>query len=512
MNKKLFFRILLATVLITVFARKAFEFPALTTQDAIDHAQQVLGDFQAADGHLSVAQLQAIVNTSFLLLVIPLFYSQVLKRLDKQRIWWFSFPAAIIVSAVLGIGLTHIDRWLNPYYYVSFSLVKEGFPTTNNFSTLQVVNFINLLYACLFAGLIFKVEQLFFDQFDSIKKRLSSTSSVFWLFLFFVSFILGLLLFLQFRGSGPIRSMAFMVQQTTLLSFWATFVGLFFLDHFFHEGKIRIQSSNNNIFKFLFSSLGCLGGIALIFFYKYETMVGMNYYYIPIFATGLGLIVVSSFICHSLYLANVGGIRSNTNLQLSLKQKTSELDFLKSQVNPHFLFNSLNTVYGIALSENSPKTANGVQMLSEMMRFMLRENTEELIPVAKEIDYIHHYIELQSLRLSGSETALNIDMDRACKGEIAPMVLIPFIENAFKHGVSIRDSSFIQIVLRCWPGEVSLRVKNSKHNRPLPKSEESGIGLSNVKERLAILYKDKYQLEIVEEEDSFDVRLNLALI
>ena len=75
-------------------------------------------------------------------------------------------------------------------------------------------------------------------------------------------------------------------------------------------------------------------------------------------------------------------------------------------------------------------------MLSEMMRFMLRENTEEQIPVAKEIDYIHHYIELQSLRLTGSETVLNIELDRGCKGHIAPMVLIPFIENAFKHSTA----------------------------------------------------------------------------
>jgi len=511
MSQRPLFRILLATVLVTIIGRKAFEFPTLATVNALEFAEQTLDGFKAANDHLRVAQLQTIVNASFLLLIIPIFYSLVLKQLDKRRLWWLSFPVAIILSAVLAIGLAHIDRWLNPYYYISFSLVKDGFPTANNFLRLQLVNFFYLLNACLFAGFIFKVEQLFFDQFDSLKKRLGSTSSLFWLSLFFVCFIIGLLIHFQFRSSESIRSITSVVQQNIWLTFWATFVGLFFLDHYFHRGKIRIHSSFNEIFKFLFSSFGCLGGIVLILFSRYESLQGMNLYYIHIFITGLGLIVFSSFICYCLYLANVGGIRSKTNLRLSLEQKTTELDFLKSQVNPHFLFNSLNTVYGIALSENSPKTANGVQMLSGMMRFMLRENTEQQIPVAKEIDYIHHYIELQSLRLTGSETVLNIELNRGCKGNIAPMILIPFIENAFKHGVSVQDSSFINIRLECSPEHVGLFVKNSKHTRSLPENETSGIGLKNVKDRLLILYPDKHMLVLNEDDDTFEVKLKVRL-
>lgn len=510
MNQRPLFRILLAIVLITILGRKAFEFPVLATEDSLDFAQRNLVDFKMANGHLRGAQLQTIVNSLFILLTIPLFYSQVLKRLDKQKVWLFSFPAAILLSAVLGIGLAYIDRWLNPYYYFSFILVKEGFPTANNFLRLQIVNIFYLLNACLFAGFIFKVEQLFFDQLDSLKKRLGATSSIFWICLFFVSFIIGLLL--SSNRLGSVRSIASVLGQMTVLSFWVTFIGLFFLDHYFHRGKIKIHSSYNDIFKFFYCSLGGLGGIVLVFFSRYAIMTGMNSnYYIPVFMASLGLIVVSSIICNGLYRANVGGIRSKTNLQLSLEQKTSELDFLKSQVNPHFLFNSLNTVYGIALSENSPKTANGVQMLSEMMRFMLRENTEEQIPVAKEIDYIHHYIELQSLRLTGSETALNIELDRGCRGKIAPMILIPFIENAFKHGVSIQDNSFISIRLECSTGFVNLIVKNSKHARPLPESETNGIGLKNVKERLLILYPDKHRLVVNEDDDTFEVKLYVRL-
>ncbi len=510
MSQRPLIRILLALVLVTILGRKAFEYPVLATQDALDWAQQNLVNFKTADGHLRGAQIQTIVNSLFILLTIPLFYSLVLKRFDKRRLWWLSFPAAILFSALLGIGLAYIDRWLNPYYYYTFDFVKEGFPTANNFSRLQIINIFYLMNACLFAGFIYKAEQLFFDKFDSIKKRLGATSSLFWISLFLVCLIIGLLL--SNGRFGTARSIASALGQMTRFAFWATFVGFFFLDHFFQRGKIKIHSSFNDIFKFLFCSLGGLGGIVLVFYTKYEVLTGMNYnYYIPVFMAGLTLIVVSSLICIGLYRANVGGIRSNTNLQLSLKQKTTELDFLKSQVNPHFLFNSLNTVYGIALSENSPKTANGVQMLSEMMRFMLRENTEEQIPVAKEIDYIHHYIELQSLRLTGSETALNIELDRSCKGNIAPMILIPFIENAFKHGVSVQDSSFIEIRLECKAGKVDLFVKNSKHARPLPENETNGIGLKNAKERLLILYPDQHKLVINEDDDTFEVKLNVRL-
>ncbi len=511
MSQRPLIRILLALVLITILGRRAFEYPVLATQDAIDWAQQNLVDFKMTDGSLRGAQIQTIVNSLFILLTIPLFYSLVLKRFDKRKLWWLSFPAAILLSAVLGIGLSYIDRSFNPYYYYSFSMVKEGFPTADSFSRLQIINIFYLMNACLFAGFIYKAEQLFFDKFDSIKKRLGATSSLFWIALFFVCLIIGLLL--NNGGFGTARSITSSLGLMTRFAFWAIFIGFFFLDHFFQRGKIKIHSSFNDIFKFLFCSLGGLGGIALIFYTKQQIILtGMNSNpYIPVFMVGLTIIVVSSFICYCLYLANVGGIRSNTNLQLSLKQKTTELDFLKSQVNPHFLFNSLNTVYGIALSENSPKTADGVQMLSEMMRFMLRENTEEQIPVAKEIDYIHHYIELQSLRLTGSETALNIELDRSCKGNIAPMILIPFIENAFKHGVSVQDNSFINIKMECGPGEVDLFVKNSKHARPLPENETSGIGLKNVKERLLILYPDQHMLVINEDDDTFELKLKVRL-
>ena len=126
-------------------------------------------------------------------------------------------------------------------------------------------------------------------------------------------------------------------------------------------------------------------------------------------------------------------------LKNELGQSNANLDFLRSQINPHFLFNTLNTLYGTALQENSERTAQGIQMLGDMMRFMLHENHQHKILLSREIEYMRNYIELQSLRTSASpdigiQTKIEEVLDEKF---IAPMLLIPFVENAFKHGISL---------------------------------------------------------------------------
>src|SRR5690606_35698930 len=141
------------------------------------------------------------------------------------------------------------------------------------------------------------------------------------------------------------------------------------------------------------------------------------------------------------------------------------LDFLRSQINPHFLFNALNTLYASALIEGADKTADGIQKLGDMMRFMLHENELPTIQLSREIDYLRNYLDLQMLRF-GSQTNLEIEIniqDGACQGEIAPMLLIPFVENAFKHGISTKEKSWIRLNLRCIAGSVHLDLVNSVH-------------------------------------------------
>lgn len=202
-------------------------------------------------------------------------------------------------------------------------------------------------------------------------------------------------------------------------------------------------------------------------------------------------------------------------LTYKVDQGSANLDFLRSQINPHFLFNALNTLYASALIENGEKTADGIQKLGDMMRFMIHENQQDRIPLSREINYLRNYLDLQMLRF-GHESKLEVDIqinEELCHGEIAPMLLIPYVENAFKHGISLKEKSWIRLNLRCIAGSVHLDLVNSVHpEKPAESSrEESGIGLDNVKKRLDLVYPNKHQLNIIKNDSDFFVHLSIQL-
>lgn len=194
---------------------------------------------------------------------------------------------------------------------------------------------------------------------------------------------------------------------------------------------------------------------------------------------------------------------------------SANLSFLKSQINPHFLFNALNTLYGSALVENAEKTSDGIQKLGDMMRFMLHENLQDKISIKREIEYLRNYLDIQLLRF-GKEPSLELSIqlqDDFCEGQIAPMMLIPFIENAFKHGISTKNKSWIKINLRCMKGSIHLDVVNSVHPKKAmedPK-DESGVGLENVQSRLNLLYPDSHKLTLVSNDSEHFVHFSLQI-
>lgn len=203
-------------------------------------------------------------------------------------------------------------------------------------------------------------------------------------------------------------------------------------------------------------------------------------------------------------------------LRKALTHSQTELDFLHWQINPHFLFNALNTLYGTALQEKADATSQGIQKLGDMMRFMLHDNLLEHIPVSKEIAYLQNYIALQQLRTKDAPfitIEINID-DAKCEHEIVPMLLIPFVENAFKHGVSLRKPSRISVSLSCTSDKIYFDVFNTVHpNRStdLEQQESMGIGLKNVRQRLELLYPQKHELSIRETTNEFFVHLTLMV-
>jgi hypothetical protein len=200
-------------------------------------------------------------------------------------------------------------------------------------------------------------------------------------------------------------------------------------------------------------------------------------------------------------------------LQTALGQSEADLQFLRSQINPHFLFNVLNTLYGTALQEGASRTAEGVQKLGDMMRFMLHENHLSQIPMSKEIEYLRNYIALQELRTESAEsiTIETIIDETFPEYQIAPMLLIPFVENGFKHGISLRVPSWIKLQLHHEGGRILFEMRNSIHLRKGedPEKMRSGIGLKNVLHRLNLLYPNRHEFYMHQDEKEFFVQLSI---
>lgn len=198
-------------------------------------------------------------------------------------------------------------------------------------------------------------------------------------------------------------------------------------------------------------------------------------------------------------------------LKISSKKVTSELQSLKNQINPHFLFNSLNSIYSLTL-QNSETAPDAVMMLSDLMRYMLYETNEDNVPLRKEIEYIENYIDLQKLQIANSENIkLNVH-GKVSNQKISPLLLISFIENAFKYGTDFSGNTKIDIDIYVKGNELQFKCENIIGNRTEASNKEyGGIGIKNTKERLNLSYPNGHWLAIKENENTYQVKLNLKL-
>jgi hypothetical protein len=196
--------------------------------------------------------------------------------------------------------------------------------------------------------------------------------------------------------------------------------------------------------------------------------------------------------------------------ELIREKQQSEIDLLKSQVNPHFLMNTLNNLYSLVY-QGSKKAPEAIIKLSDLMRYMLYETRTDLVSLEHEIKYLNSFIELQLLRFTNKELVdLQVSGDPAGK-LIAPMILVPFVENAFKHGNKNLPGMGITIRIMIEDKHFSFYVENIKASKSLHKINESGIGLKNIQKRLELLYPDRHELDILEDIDSFKISLKLDL-
>jgi two-component system LytT family sensor kinase len=187
----------------------------------------------------------------------------------------------------------------------------------------------------------------------------------------------------------------------------------------------------------------------------------------------------------------------------------TELKFLRNQTNPHFLFNTLNNIYALA-RKKSDDTADVVMKLSKLLRFMLYETQKKYIPICDEIKMLGDYLELEKIRYNQRlKISFETTVDEPAK-PIAPLLLLPFVENAFKHGASeTRFDSFICIELSLHRSQLNFTVKNSKENGDTERTADN-IGLTNVRRQLELMYED-YTLEVKNEISSFYIKLMLNL-
>ena len=197
------------------------------------------------------------------------------------------------------------------------------------------------------------------------------------------------------------------------------------------------------------------------------------------------------------------------SLRLAKENAELEFNFLKSQINPHFLFNSLNNIYGLILNNEKEKSARIVARLSEFLRYSLYDWTQDLVPVEKEIQLLKDYIELESIRVNHTKVNFRHDSDGSVE-KIASLLLIPLIENAFKYSPD-NDSAYIDIQLYIQSKKLHFSIENSVDPDRQLKSK-GGIGLTNFKKRLELYYPYTYDYTVKNNETVYSAFLNINLI
>ncbi|MDD4150139.1 MAG: histidine kinase, partial [Bacteroidales bacterium] len=197
--------------------------------------------------------------------------------------------------------------------------------------------------------------------------------------------------------------------------------------------------------------------------------------------------------------------------KLEQAKTISELDFLKTQMNPHFLFNILNNIY-IQTRIEPKKSSEMILKLSDLLRYQLYECSQDKVMLKAEVEYLRNYVELQKMRIA--KVDIKFEQNGSFKGlMVYPFMFIPFLENAFKHGISSKNvDNFIHIFVEIVEKYVIFAVKNSKNDtKPSLGKKQGGIGLINIERRLELLYKDNYELTVEDREEYYYVKLKIEL-
>ncbi len=291
--------------------------------------------------------------------------------------------------------------------------------------------------------------------------------------------------------------------------------GYFYLNYFLLIPKLLFQKKILLYILFLLAGLTVILLLSQTYFYFLEIVIKHRTFHHRFFGRSFFMPLTPSLVAFavssSIKITGEWFINQRQKQEMEAEKLSSELAFLKSQINPHFLFNILNNICSLA-RKKSDETENAIIKLSRIMRYMLQDSKNEKVELEMEIEYLQSYIELQRLRISDQ-----VKIDFAIEGKtntimLEPLLLIPFVENAFKHGVSYLENSEIKICLKADVNNLFFRIENKilrsgKETIPL----ESGIGLKNVIRRLELLYPEKHRLSITDHGEQYIVELIIQM-
>ncbi len=199
--------------------------------------------------------------------------------------------------------------------------------------------------------------------------------------------------------------------------------------------------------------------------------------------------------------------------KMAQEKMKADIDLLRSQINPHFFFNALNNIYAITQRNQDEEAGEAIMKLSGLMRYMIYDSSVAEISLASELEYVENYLEVARLKYAKDEKvdiSLNKNGD-FCRYKIAPLLLIPFVENAFKHGLGSKGQGYIHISTQISGDELHFRVENPLLKKEEPLKRHPGIGLDNVKKRLQLLYPGRSELNVSAEEGKFRIELVIRL-
>ncbi|MFD1817140.1 Histidine kinase [Pseudarcicella hirudinis] len=439
-----------------------------------------------------------------------IFYPSIRAGKSKEKLWFIS-GGTLLLLCFLSIFLHDYFRM---YYRISthYNGSITGFVVFSNYRKLFVLTgtFVVLIFLAIYEFLS--------QSFYFLHERLLQEKEKNYRYISYFMLGTAMIFLIMFALIGKLpytfwnitRNMRHSGMQNliifSLLSGLVYLLQSYFLDQVFpYIQTPKSQKFLTNIFLFIcFSFLGAMFIWGIINQFDYSRP-----------QTSVLLFTIALIASVAIAYIRRVNIREKGQLETEVSLSSAKLSSLHSQINPHFLFNALNTLYAVALKENAEKTSEGIQKLGDMMRFMLHENHQKGIPIRKEIEYLYNYIDIQRMRLDEShsvEIKINIqEPERSIF--ITPMLLNPFVENAFKHGISFRKPSWIYITLTYDPDKLYFKVHNSffQKNEHDPEKEHSGVGLDNVKKRLDLIYPDRYSLDIQSSDHDFFISLVLAI-